>query len=133
MTPFNIEGIDHLVLRVSNLAESRKFYEGLLGCVMERELPDLGLFQLRAGKQLIDLVPIGSQLGGVCEVVQENRNQDHFCLTISPFEPDVITEMMVAAGVICSEVGTRYGADGYGLSVYVTDPDGNTVELKEAG
>ncbi len=133
MTPFNIEGIDHLVLRVSNLAESRKFYEGLLGCVMERELPDLGLFQLRAGKQLIDLVLIGSQLGGVSEVVQENRNQDHFCLTVAPFEPDVITEMMVAAGVICSEVGTRYGADGYGLSIYVTDPDGNTVELKEAG
>ena len=50
MSPFEIDGIDHLVLRVGNLAESRKFYEGLLGCVMERELPDLGLFQLRAGR-----------------------------------------------------------------------------------
>jgi glyoxylase I family protein len=132
MRPFEIEGIDHLVLRVSNLEESRKFYEGLLGCVMERELPDLGLFQLRAGKQLIDLVPVGSELGGTSEVVQENRNQDHFCLTISPFEPDAITKLMASAGVSCSEVGTRYGADGYGLSIYVVDPDGNTVELKAA-
>ena len=132
MSPFKIEGIDHLVLRVNNLAESRQFYEGLLGCVMERELPDLGLYQLRAGRQLIDLVPIGSKLAGDVEVVQENRNLDHFCLTISPFEPDAITELMISAGVSCGEASTRYGADGYGLSIYVTDPDGNTVELKAA-
>ena len=132
MSPFEIDGIDHLVLRVGNLAESRKFYEGLLGCVMERELPDLGLFQLRAGRQLIDLVPIGGKLAGDFEVVQKNRNLDHFCLIISPCEPDAITELMISAGVSCSEAGTRYGADGYGLSIYVTDPDGNTVELKAA-
>ncbi len=132
MRSFEVTGIDHLVLRVSDLVASRDFYEGLLGCVMERELPDLGLFQLRAGGQLIDLVPIGSELGGASEVLQENRNQDHFCLTISPFEPEVLSKLMVAAGVSCSEVGTRYGADGYGLSLYVIDPDGNTVELKDA-
>ena len=132
MSLFEINGIDHLVLRVGHLAESRKFYEGLLGCVMERELPDLGLFQLRAGKQLIDLVPVGGKLAGDFEVVQNNRNLDHFCLTISPFEPEAITELMISAGVSCSEAGTRYGADGYGLSIYVTDPDGNTVELKAA-
>ncbi|MGY8791667.1 MAG: VOC family protein, partial [Pseudomonadales bacterium] len=68
MSRFKIHGIDHLVLRVSNLAASRKFYEGLLGCVMERELPDLGLYQLRAGRQLIDLVPVGGQLAGDSEV-----------------------------------------------------------------
>jgi glyoxylase I family protein len=39
---------------------------------------------------------------------------------------------MISAGVTCTEAGTRYGADGYGLSIYVTDPDGNTVELKAA-
>ena len=132
MSPFKIEGIDHLVLRVNNLAESRKFYEGLLGCVLERELPDLGLYQLRAGRQLIDLVPIGSKLAGDFDIVQENRNLDHFCLIISPFEPDAITELMISAGVACGEASTRYGADGYGLSFYVTDPDGNIVELKAA-
>ncbi|MGB1884670.1 MAG: VOC family protein, partial [Gammaproteobacteria bacterium] len=31
-----------------------------------------------------------------------------------------------------SEVHERYGADGFGDSVYVTDPEGNTVELKGA-
>ena len=132
MSRFKIHGIDHLVLRVSNLGASRKFYEGLLGCVMERELPDLGLYQLRAGRQLIDLVPVGGKLAGDAEVVQKNKNLDHFCLTISPFEPEAITKRMVLAGVVCSEVGSRYGADGYGLSIYIIDPDGNTVELKAA-
>ena len=132
MSRFKIHGIDHIVLRVSNLAASRKFYEGLLGCVMERELPDLGLYQLRAGRQLIDLVPVGGQLAGDSEVVQKNKNLDHFCLTVSPFEPEAITKRMVLAGVVCSEVGSRYGADGYGLSIYIIDPDGNTVELKAA-
>jgi hypothetical protein len=99
---------------------------------MERELPHLGLYQLRAGRQLIDLVPIGGKLAGDSEVVQKNKNLDHFCLTISPFEPEAITKRMVLAGVICSEVGSRYGADGYGLSIYIIDPDGNTVELKAA-
>lgn len=132
MRPFDIEGIDHLVLRVRDLTKARKFYEELLGCVMERELPDLGLYQLRAGRQLIDLVPIGGKLAGNFEVIQKTGNLDHFCLTIAPFEPDAITELMIAAGVPCSKVETRYGADGYGLSIYVTDPDGNTLELKAA-
>jgi catechol 2,3-dioxygenase-like lactoylglutathione lyase family enzyme len=132
MSHFEIHGIDHLVLRVKNLAASRKFYEVLLGCVMERELPDVGLYQFRAGSQLIDLVLIGGKLAGKTEVVQKNKNLDHFCLTVSPFEPEAIVERMVLAGVVCSEVGSRYGADGFGLSVYVVDPDGNTVELKAA-
>ena len=132
MSRFKIHGIDHLVLRVSNLAASRKFYEGLLGCVMERELPDVGLYQLRAGRQLIDLVPVGGKLADDSEVLQKNKNLDHFCLTVSPFEPEAIIERMVLAGVVCSEVGSRYGADGYGLSIYIIDPDGNTVELKAA-
>jgi catechol 2,3-dioxygenase-like lactoylglutathione lyase family enzyme len=132
MSRFKIHGIDHLVLRVRNLGASRKLYEGLLGCVMERELPDLGLYQLRAGRQLIDLVPVGGKLAGNFEVVQENKNLDHFCLTVSPFEPEAIAKRMVLAGVVCSEVGSRYGADGYGLSIYIVDPDGNTVELKAA-
>ncbi len=132
MKTFEIQGIDHIVLRVSDLAASRRFYEELLGCVLERELPDLGLYQLRAGGALIDLVPIGSELGGLSMVIQENRNQDHFCLTVSPFNPDAIVELMESAGVSCSDTATRYGAEGYGLSIYVTDPDGNIVELKAA-
>ena len=62
--PFRVVEIDHLVLRVAGLVVSLGYYCEALGCTLERELPDLGLYQLLAGHQLIDLVPIGSTLGG---------------------------------------------------------------------
>ena len=133
MKPFAIVGIDHIVLRVKDLDASRHFYEELLGCVAERELPDIGLYQLRAGQQLIDLVPVGSELGGPGEVDQAHRNQDHFCLTVSPFAADEIVTYLRSVGVECSTPARRYGAGGFGLSVYISDPDGNTVEIKEPG
>lgn len=130
MRPFQIAGLDHIVLRVANLESSLQFYVDVLGCHVERELPDLGLYQLRAGKQLIDLVTIGSKLGGDTRVSTDARNQDHFCLTIEGFEESSLREWLSGHGISASEAGERYGAEGYGLSVYIQDPDNNTVELK---
>ncbi len=130
MSPLNVVGIDHLVLRVADLEAARAFYEDVLGCQQERSLPELGLYQLRAGEQLIDLVPIGSTLGGTEPVNQSQANQDHFCLTIDPFDETQLLDYLSAQGIACSEVAQRYGAHGFGPSVYIKDPDGNTVELK---
>lgn len=129
--PFTIGGLDHIVLRVSDLALSRNFYEHILGCSLERELPELGLYQFRAGDQLIDLVLVGSKLGGVNPINQASKNQDHFCLTLSPFDENDIRSFLADHGIECSALGERYGAQGFGPSVYIKDPDGNIVELKE--
>lgn len=130
MRPFSISGIDHIVLRVADLDASLRFYEEILGCRKERELPDLGLYQLRAGRQLIDLVTVGSKLGGQTPVSLDGKNQDHFCLTLDTFNEDALREWLSSHDIEASEAGERYGAEGYGLSVYIQDPDGNTVELK---
>lgn len=130
MRPFHIAGLDHIVLRVADLKASLQFYVDVLGCQLERELPDLGLYQLRAGRQLIDLVTIGSRLGGEAEVSADGRNQDHFCLTIEEFDEASLRDWLSSHGVNASEAAERYGAEGYGLSVYIQDPDNNTVELK---
>ena len=127
--PFHVVELDHLVLRVASLQASLAFYRDVLGCKLERELPELGLYQLRAGSQLIDLVPIGTKLGGDA-VVRGGRNLDHFCLNGAPFDEAALREWLQAHAVVASESGRRYGAHGYGTSLYVTDPDGNTVELK---
>lgn len=129
-SPFQIQGLDHIVLRITDLERSRYFYETVLGCSMERELPELGLYQLRAGSQLIDLVPIGTQLGGDSPVSDKGRNQDHFCISIDPFDESALREYLAAHDIDASEAAERYGAEGYGLSIYITDPDGNVVELK---
>ena len=130
-TPISIDRLDHIVLRINDLDRSRNFYENVLGCKLERELPELGLYQFRAGDQLIDLVPIGSKLGGIDPVDQTSKNQDHFCVIISPFNETEIRSFLADCSIDCSDTSERYGAGGFGRSFYIQDPDGNMVELKE--
>ncbi|HSE73214.1 MAG TPA: VOC family protein [Dongiaceae bacterium] len=130
--PFRIAGIDHLVLRVSNLDRMVRFYCDVLGCRTERVQAELGLTQLRAGRSLIDLVAIDGKLGrmGGGAPGKEGRNLDHFCVTIEGYDETRIRAYLTAQGVAIGEAGSRYGAEGEGPSLYVSDPEGNVVELK---
>ena len=128
-----IRAIDHLVLRTTRLQEMIGFYCDILGCTLERELPaDVGLSQLRAGNALIDLVSVDSKLGqaGGAAPSTSGNNMDHFCLQIAPFDEQELRRYLSQRDVQMSPFETRYGAEGFGRSVYVTDPDGNTVELR---
>jgi len=129
---FNIKHIDHLVIRVGNLRPMLDFYINVIGCSLEKTQEDLGLYQLRAGDSLIDFVPIDGPLGRAGGVApgREGRNLDHFCLRIEPFEGDRILEYLRSKGINPGKIESRYGADGDGPSIYVTDPEGNVVELK---
>jgi len=130
--PLRVLGLDHVVLRVADLARALAFYEGVLGCREERRLDALGLVQLRAGASLIDLVDLAGPLGraGGAAPGAEARNVDHFCVRIEPFDETALRAHLEAHGVAPGDVGARYGADGTGPSMYVRDPDGNVVELK---
>lgn len=111
----------------------KQFYCEVLGCHEERRLEDLGLVQLRAGNSLIDLVDINLALGraGGKPPGKQGRNLEHFCLHITPFDEDAILAHLTSFDIICEEpAATRYGAQGYGPSIYISDPEGNTVELK---
>ena len=132
MTAFTVQGIDHVVLRVINVEGVTRFYQDVLGCAVERRKDDLGLIQLRAGRSLIDLVDVNGELGqkGGAAPGAEARNMDHFCLRIDPFDEAQIRAHLRAHGVEAGELATRYGAEGDGPSLYIQDPEGNTVELK---
>jgi glyoxylase I family protein len=127
-----IRHIDHLVLRVTDLERMLRFYGQVLGCSVERRLDDIGLVQLRAGASMIDLGPIDSQLGraGGGAPQPQARNLDHFCLRVEPFDEREIRRHLQAHGVDAGPTETRYGAEGNGASIYLHDPEGNTVELK---
>ncbi len=131
MTP-RVLGLDHVVLRVTDLDRALRFYCEVLGCPIERRLDELGLVQLRAGAALIDLVPVDSPLGraGGESPARGAPNLDHFALRIEPFDPAGLAAHLAKHGVEPGDVATRYGAEGSGPSMYVHDPDGNTVELK---
>ena len=123
----NVLGLDHVVLAVANLERSIAFYRVVLGARIERQLQTPRIVQLRIGASLLDLVP--RKRGG-----KGAANLDHFAVRIAPFDPRAIERRLTRAGVAraskMGEVCQRYGADGYGPSVYFRDPDGNTVELK---
>jgi len=129
---FHIVGLDHVVLRVKDVERMVRFYHDVLTCRVERVRPELGLTQLRAGRSLIDMVAVDGELGrrGGAAPGTEARNMDHFCLRIEPFEPEALARHLTAHGITADEVKTRYGAEGDGPSLYITDPEGNVVELK---
>lgn len=133
-TMFRIIHIDHLVLRVADLERMLAFYRDVLGCAVERRDDRLGLVQLRAGESLIDLVPVDGELGraGGAAPGREGRNVDHYCLRIEPFDEPALRALLAAHGVAAGPTGQRNGADGVGPSIYIQDPEGNTVELKGA-
>jgi catechol 2,3-dioxygenase-like lactoylglutathione lyase family enzyme len=129
---FSIRRIDHVVIRVRDLAPMLEFYVDLLGCTLEREKPEVGLYQLRAGESLVDLVPVDGPLGraGGAAPGAEGHNMDHLCLRIEPFDGEALLEWLRARGVDPGRVESRYGAEGEGPSIYLRDPEGNVVELK---
>lgn len=130
---FEIDSIDHIVLRTGRLDEMVEFYCSVLNCKVERDTgPELGLIQLRAGDALIDIVAVDSDLGrkGGGAPKEEGNNLDHFCLRLRPISEDSIREHLAEKGEDVGEFGERYGAEGFGQSVYIKDPDGNTVELR---
>jgi catechol-2,3-dioxygenase len=123
---FRIKGLDHVVLRVRDAGRMLAFYRDVLGCTPERELADIGLVQMRAGAALIDLIaakgnPLPPAGAG---------NMDHFCLRVEPFDEAALRRHLESHGVAVGKAESRYGAEGQGPSLYLEDPEGNTVELK---
>ena len=119
----NVLGLDHVVLAVADLARSIAFYRAVLGARIERQLKTPRIVQLRIGASLLDLVPRKRGARG-------GANLDHFAVRVAPFDPRTIRRRLARQGIEMGEVCERYGADGYGPSIYFHDPDRNMVELK---
>jgi catechol 2,3-dioxygenase-like lactoylglutathione lyase family enzyme len=128
--PFVVHELDHVVLRCADPVRMERFYVDVLGCAVERRLDAIGLVQLRCGRSLLDLVPGGRGTESV-------PNMDHFCLGIDAGDVALVQAYLDAQGVeIVGGPARVYGARGTGTSLYVRDPEHNTVELKlvrEAG
>ncbi|SFS03598.1 glyoxylase I family protein [Dyella sp. OK004] len=130
--PFKLRQLDHIVLRVHDVAAMQAFYCDVLGCTEERRQDEIGLVQLRAGASLIDLVAIDSKLGrmGGAAPGKEGHNLDHLCLAVEGYDEAAIRAHLASHGVRVGEAGSRYGAEGEGPSLYLYDPQGNMIELK---
>ncbi len=124
--PWKVLGLDHVVLCCRDRQRTLDFYTRVMGLRAERSDPDLGLVQLRAGTSMIDLVPAGAPAG------TGPVNLDHFCIAIAVTDLGAAIRYLATHGVeIAGEPKPRYGATGMGPSVYLRDPEGNVIELKQ--
>lgn len=132
LRPYEILGIDHVVIRAGNIETMRDFYTRVIGCTVERIIADIGLYQLRAGRTLIDLVDVEGALGrkGGSAPASEGRNMDHLCLRIDPWNSNAIHAYLKSCGVDAGPVERRNGAEGEGPSIYFNDPEENMIEFK---
>jgi catechol 2,3-dioxygenase-like lactoylglutathione lyase family enzyme len=117
----NLRGIDHVVLRVRDIDVMKRFYCDVLGAEHVAYRPKFRMSHLRVGDAMIDLVQ---------REAPEGCNMDHFCLRVEPFDADAIIAHLKKHGIAVDEVKDRFGAEGNGPSIYLKDPEGNTVELK---
>ena len=127
-----IRGIDHVVLRVRDIERMRKFYCDVLGAEHVAYRAEFGMSHLRVGGSMIDLVTVDGPLGkaGGAAPGREGRNMDHLCLRVEPFDQQAIVAHLRKHGVQVGDIKNRFGAEGNGVSIYLTDPEENTVELK---
>lgn len=125
-------GIDHVVIRARDPALMERFYIEVLGCAVERRQDAIGLVQLRAGAQLIDLVDVAGRLGrtGGAAPGADGHNMDHLCLRVIDFDVDAVRAHLEAHGVTVGDIGERYGSTGEATSLYLSDPEGNGLELR---
>jgi catechol 2,3-dioxygenase-like lactoylglutathione lyase family enzyme len=127
-----LRGIDHVVLRVADIEMMRRFYCDVLGATHVAYRPQLGMSHLRVGEAMIDLIEVSGPLGkaGGAAPGREARNMDHLCLRVDPFDQQAIVAHLERHAVKVGDIRNRFGAEGNGISIYITDPEGNTVELK---
>jgi catechol 2,3-dioxygenase-like lactoylglutathione lyase family enzyme len=117
-----IERIDHLNITVADIDRSIAFYKKVLG--MDAEVMGEGRAALLFGQQKIHL----DLAGGPMAMGAEKRMPAHICfVTAAPVSE--ITAHLAECDVPVRMQGPRAGAIGPIQSVYIDDPDGNSVEI----
>ena len=124
MTSLRVTGLDHIVLIVADVERSLAWYRDLLGIPTEREAEwragEAPFLSLRVDETTVIDLFVGERSG---------QNMDHVSLRVGS---EVDLAAVAESGVfdVIGEPQRIWGASGYGLGLYVRDPDGNTVELK---
>ncbi len=118
-----VKALDHIVLNVSDVERSLAFYSGTLG------LEPVRVEEWRAGKVPFPSIRIDpSTIIDLFNRPRGESNIDHICLAVEPLDWQEIVDSGVFK--VVDGPGRRFGARGDGESLYVQDPDGNTVELR---
>jgi catechol 2,3-dioxygenase-like lactoylglutathione lyase family enzyme len=117
----NVTGLDHIVLRCDDVEVSLTFYSEQLGLVPER------VEEWRRGEVLFPSVRINpTTVIDLFAAPRVGENLDHFCVVIEPTDLDALAARFPGS----KRADGLFGAQGFASSVYLQDPDGNTIELR---
>lgn len=118
-----VTGVDHYVLKVSDVERAMEWYRDVLGMEPERleewRRKEAPFVSMRISPTaVIDLF----------EAAHTGDNVDHVALLVD----DVDLDELAASGRVDAEgpPAVLFGAQGYGRGIYIKDPDGNRVELR---
>jgi len=126
MSLIKVSTIDHIVVNCADVEKSLAWYCDVLGLPAER------VEEWRAGETFFPSVRIDEHtIIDLFPTARDGENINHFCIVIEPTDLDAVA----ASGVfdVMDGPATRWGARGDGTSLYVRDPDGNTIELRYYG
>ena len=126
MTSVRARGLDHVVLVVADVERSLAWYVDEVGGEPVR------VEQWRAGEVFFPSVRFSADT--IIDLVAGERagqNVDHLCIVVEPTDLTAVRDS--GRFDVVEGPATRYGAKGDGTSLYVRDPDGNTVELRHYG
>ena len=117
-----VAGIDHVVINVADAERAMRWYQKHLGFEPERYGEWLSgkapFLSMRVNEvTVIDLL----------ETDRSGENVDHISFCITGSLEDLATEDVE----IVREFESVYGAMGWGPALYIRDPDGNVIELKQ--
>jgi len=127
ITFMGILHLDHLVLTVSSIEETCRFYQDVLG--MKRETFGTGRVALKFGNQKINLHEVGKEFEPKARLAAAGSAD--LCFMVENL-PEMQTKIDIAGVEIIEGPVARTGATGPITSVYLRDPDGNLLELSVA-
>jgi catechol 2,3-dioxygenase-like lactoylglutathione lyase family enzyme len=116
-----VVGLDHVVINTHNAEALLAFYCDELG------LEPVRVDEWRKGEVLFPSVRVDPHtIVDLFPADRTGQNMNHFCLVIEPTDLDEIAARFPDA----QRAEGLFGAQGFASSVYINDPDGNTVELR---
>ncbi len=124
-----VKGLGEIALRVTDLEAMQRFYEEVIGLELMRRFPNATFFKIAVGydghTQILALFD-RSQQADYRGLAPEKSTVDHFAFAIQLADFDSEKKRLEQLGL---EVKTAEHAWVHWRSLYVNDPEGNTVEL----
>ena len=116
-----VVGLDHVVVNSPDVERSLAWYSDVLG------LEPMNVDAWRRGDVFFPSVRLNAMtIIDIFPAERTGENVNHLCVVIEDADLDALAEQFPDG----HRVDSNFGAQGSGASLYVHDPDGNTIELK---